>query len=120
VRLSQPAICSGDHCRRRPIDTVRLKTGWQASLQSFGRRARSHAANAFLPGFIAHYNTRFAKASARDKDLHRVLDPGQDLDNVLCWREQRNPSQRISFLAVLTRKKIRCRMDRGQRKTVGC
>jgi transposase len=53
------------------------------------------AANAFLPGFIAHYNARFAKAPARDKDLHRVLDPRQDLDNVLCWREQRKVSHQL-------------------------
>jgi transposase len=52
-------------------------------------------ANAFLPGFIAHYNARFAKAPARDKDLHRVLDPRQDLDNVLCWREQRKVSHQL-------------------------
>ena len=30
VRLSQPAICSGDHCCRSLIDTVRLRTGRQA------------------------------------------------------------------------------------------
>jgi hypothetical protein len=53
------------------------------------------AANAFLPGFIAHYNARFAKAPAREKDLHRVLDPRQDLDNVLCWREQRKVSHQL-------------------------
>ena len=53
------------------------------------------AANAFLPGFIAHYNARFAKAPAREKDLHRVLDPRQDLDSVLCWREQRKISHQL-------------------------
>src|SRR5258708_36977923 len=47
------------------------------------------SANVFLPGCIAHYNGRFAKLPARDKDLHRLLDPRQDLDEVLCWREQR-------------------------------
>lgn len=44
------------------------------------------AANAFLPSFVANYNGRFAKHPARDKDLHRLLDPRQD---ILCWREQR-------------------------------
>ena len=33
------------------------------------------AANAFLPGFIAHYNDRFAKPPAREQDFHRVIDP---------------------------------------------
>jgi hypothetical protein len=37
------------------------------------------AANAFLPSFVANYNGRFAKLPARDKDLHCLLDPRQDL-----------------------------------------
>ena len=53
------------------------------------------AANAFLPGFVANYNGRFAKLPARDKDLHRLLDPRQDLDEVLCWREQRQVSHQL-------------------------
>jgi hypothetical protein len=52
-------------------------------------------ANAFLPGFIAHYNGRFAKPPAHDKDLHRVIDPRQDLDQILCWREQRTVSHQL-------------------------
>jgi hypothetical protein len=46
------------------------------------------AANTFRPSFVANYNGRFAKLPARDKDLHRLLDPRQDLDQILCWREQ--------------------------------
>jgi hypothetical protein len=53
------------------------------------------AANAFLPGFVANYNGRFAKPAARDKDLHRLLDPRQDLDQILCWREQRQVSHQL-------------------------
>jgi transposase len=53
------------------------------------------AANAFLPGFIAHYNARFAKPPARDQDFHRVVDPQQDLDRILCWREQRQVSHQL-------------------------
>ena len=52
-------------------------------------------ANAFLPGFVADYNTRFAKPPANDQDFHRVLDPQQDLDQVLCWRELRQVSQQL-------------------------
>src|ERR1700722_16161360 len=52
-------------------------------------------ANAFLPGFIAHYNARFAKPPARDQDFHRVVDPHQDLDRILCWREQRQVSHQL-------------------------
>jgi hypothetical protein len=53
------------------------------------------AANSFLPGFIAHYNARFAKPPARDQDFHRVVDPQQDLDRILCWREQRQVSHQL-------------------------
>src|SRR6202171_3214488 len=53
------------------------------------------AANAFLASFDAHYNGLFCKTPARDKDLHRLLDPRQDLDQVLCWREQRQVSHQL-------------------------
>src|SRR4029450_5853703 len=53
------------------------------------------AANAFLPGFVANYNVPFATVPARDNDLHRLLDPRQDLDEVLCWREQRQVSHQL-------------------------
>jgi hypothetical protein len=48
-----------------------------------------------LPSFVANYNGRFAKLPARDKGLHRLLDPGQELDQVLRWREQRQVSHQL-------------------------
>jgi hypothetical protein len=53
------------------------------------------AANAFLPNFVADYNGRFAKPAARDHDFHRSVDPRQDLDQILCWREQRQVSHQL-------------------------
>jgi len=53
------------------------------------------AANAFLPNFIADYNGRFAKPPARDQDFHRPVDLRQDLDQILCWREQRQVSHQL-------------------------
>ena len=53
------------------------------------------AANAFLPNFVADYNGRFAKPAARDQDFHRSVDPRQDLDQILCWREQRQVSHQL-------------------------
>jgi hypothetical protein len=53
------------------------------------------SANAFLPSFMAHYNGRFAKPAARDQDFHRSVDPRQDLDQILCWREQRQVSHQL-------------------------
>jgi hypothetical protein len=47
------------------------------------------AANAWLPGFIAEHNARFGRAPANAKDLHRPLSAGDDLDEVLAWREER-------------------------------
>ena len=44
-------------------------------------------ANAWLPGSIADYNTRFGRGPANAKDLHRPLSAGDDLDEVLAWRE---------------------------------
>lgn len=53
------------------------------------------AANTFLPAFVQSYNARFAKPPARDRDLHRPLDGSGDLDDILCWREQRQVSQQL-------------------------
>jgi hypothetical protein len=47
------------------------------------------AANAWLAGFIAVYNTRFGRDPANPKNLHRPLAPADDLDEILAWREQR-------------------------------
>jgi hypothetical protein len=41
------------------------------------------AANAWLAGFIAAYNTRFGRDPANAKDLHRPLAPADDLDEIL-------------------------------------
>src|ERR1700691_4520849 len=49
----------------------------------------------FVAFYCANYNCRFAKPPARDKDLHRLLDPRQDLNQVLCWREQRQVSHQL-------------------------
>src|ERR1700740_1078199 len=47
------------------------------------------AANAWLPGFITAYNTRFGRDPANAKDLHRPLAQADDLDEILAWREGR-------------------------------
>ena len=53
------------------------------------------AANAFLPGFMASYNSKFARPPARDLDLHRPLDGMNQLGDILCWRETRRVSQQL-------------------------
>jgi hypothetical protein len=62
----------------RPVKELRL-----AGLSTIA------TANAWLPGSIADYNTRFGRGPANAKDLHRPLSAGDDLDEVLAWREDR-------------------------------
>jgi hypothetical protein len=53
------------------------------------------AANAFLPTFVQTYNARFAKPPASAQDLHRPIAGTNDLDGILCWREQRSVSRQL-------------------------
>src|SRR5918995_776983 len=70
------------------------RTGW---VRGWGRGGLAvfEAANAFLPGFIETYNSKFARAPAHDRDLHRPLEGINDLSNILCWRETRRVSQQL-------------------------
>ena len=53
--------------------------------------------NALLPAFIADYNARFAKAPANNKNLHRPLRAGDDLDDTFAWKEERSLSQALTL-----------------------
>jgi hypothetical protein len=54
--------------------------------------------NAFLPGFMARFNARFAVAPACSDDLHRPLNiPPERLRMILCRREQRYVSQQLTL-----------------------
>jgi hypothetical protein len=52
--------------------------------------------NALLPAFMADYNARFAKPPANNKDLHRPLRNGDDLDDAFSWKEERTLSQALT------------------------
>jgi transposase len=55
------------------------------------------AGNTFLPGFIEHFNARFAVVPARPGDLHRPLSvPLDRLGDILCHRELRHVSQQLT------------------------
>lgn len=54
-------------------------------------------ANAFLPGYMARHNQRFAKASFDPRDLHRPLAPHDDLQAVMVWREQRKVTASLTL-----------------------
>jgi hypothetical protein len=45
--------------------------------------------NKFLAGYLPRYNRRFAVQAKKEKDLHREIPQGMDLDNILCIRTQR-------------------------------
>lgn len=53
------------------------------------------AANAWLPGFVADYNRRFACAPASPKDLHRPLGADDDLDETLVCRTWRTVTRSL-------------------------
>jgi transposase len=53
------------------------------------------AANAFLPAFVQTHNARFGKPAASQRDLHRPIAGINDLDDILCWREQRSVSRQL-------------------------
>src|ERR1700680_4129406 len=53
------------------------------------------AANGFLPAFMQTYNARFAKPPASERDLHRPIASTNDLDDILCWREQHSVSRQL-------------------------
>jgi hypothetical protein len=55
------------------------------------------AANAWLPGFITAYNTRFGRDPANAKDLHRPLAQADDLDEILAWREERTITRNLTL-----------------------
>jgi len=66
------------------------------------------AGNAWLPSFVADFNTRFAKPPVRPGDLHRPLGPAADrLATILCWRERRHVSRQL----VLTYDRKRILLD---------
>jgi transposase len=56
------------------------------------------AGNAFLPGFMARYNAKFAKPAAQaGVDAHRSLAAHDDLDTAFCWKEERRVSPRLTL-----------------------
>ena len=54
-------------------------------------------ANAFLPGYMARHNQRFAKAPFNPRDVHRPLALHDDLKAEMVWREQRTVTQALTL-----------------------
>ena len=54
-------------------------------------------ANAFLPGYMARHNQRFAKPPFDPRDVHRPLALHDDLKAEMVWREQRTVTQALTL-----------------------
>ena len=54
-------------------------------------------ANAFLPGYMARYNQRFAKAPFDPRDVHRPLALHEDLKAAMVWRERRTVTRALTL-----------------------
>jgi hypothetical protein len=55
------------------------------------------AANAFVPHFIADFNSRFAKAPRRELDAHRPVRADENLELIFTWRLQRKVSHSLTL-----------------------
>jgi len=71
------------------------------------------AANAWLPRFVEDYNTRFGRAPANVKNLHRPLTEADDLDEILAWREERRGHSFAARRAGPSRRQAHIAGDRG-------
>ena len=54
-------------------------------------------ANAFLPGYMARHNQRFAKEPFDPRDLHRPLAAHDDLKAEMVWREWRSVTAALTL-----------------------
>jgi len=54
------------------------------------------AANEFLPSYAEQLNERFGKEPMNPTDLHRPLTEHDDLEEALCWQEERTVSNSLS------------------------
>jgi hypothetical protein len=69
------------------------------------------AGNAFLPGFMARFNARFAVAPARPGDRHRPLTVAPErLRQILCRRERRHVGRELT----LSYDRLRIMLERNE------
>jgi winged helix-turn helix protein len=78
----------------RPLGTLQDRMVKELRLAGISSMA---AANAWLPGFITAYNTRFGRDPANGKNLHRPLAQADNLDEILAWREERTVTRNLTL-----------------------
>jgi transposase len=80
------------------------------------------AANRFLPGFTDEYNQRFGRPPRNPYNAHRPLLPGERLDDIFTWQEQRRVSKSLTVnyhrIMYLLEESDEARKVRGKRVTV--
>jgi hypothetical protein len=54
-------------------------------------------ANAFLPGYMARHNQRFARPAFDPRDLHRPLAPHENIEAEMVWREERTVTTSLTL-----------------------
>src|ERR1700676_2322426 len=114
-RVNHPGALGGDGMTQfgRALHALNIDIICANSSQAKGRVERAHKTlqdrlvkelrlagasslaegNALLPGFLADYNARFAKAPFEERDVHRTLVVGHDdLDDAFAWKEDRTVS----------------------------
>jgi hypothetical protein len=118
-RVNHPGALGGDGMTQfgRALDALNIDIICANSSQAKGRVERAHKTlqdrlvkelrlagasslaegNALLPAFMADYNSRFAKAPANPKDLHRPLRAGDNLEDAFAWKEERTLSQALTL-----------------------
>ncbi|WP_371826881.1 ISNCY family transposase [Microvirga sp. VF16] len=55
------------------------------------------AANAFLPGFLADHNQRFAKAPFSNSNAHRSVAQDMVLEDIFAWKEERTVTHNLTL-----------------------
>jgi len=54
-------------------------------------------ANKFLPEYLVGFNYQFGKLPINSKDLHRPLTEYENLDQIICWKEDRTVSNDLTI-----------------------
>jgi Winged helix-turn helix len=54
------------------------------------------AANAFLPGFLATFNARFARLARSERNAHRPIEATIVLADVMAWQEERTLTHNLT------------------------
>jgi transposase len=138
-RVSREDAASGDGMTQfgRALSELNIEILCANTSQAKGRVERAHhtlqdrlvkelrlagistieAANAFLPAFVQTYNARFAKPPASERNLHRPIVAIKDLDDILCWREQRSVSRQL--VVNYNRMKFMLRPDKTSAAVAG-